>query len=71
MHSPNLPYVAFQQGVLKEKVSVLTEEELSTLDEYIGTYFETQSDLRECPWRADKINTAQSDIDLERQYLEE
>ena len=70
-HNPDLPFVVFQQVVLKEKVANTTEEELTSIEEYIETRFQEATELREHPWRALKVDDAQEEIDLERQYAEE
>lgn len=70
-HNPRLPFVTFQQTVLKEVVASLPEEEESKVQEYINTRFERDTDVREHPWIALKGDGGQSDLDLERQYIEE
>ena len=49
-HNPDLPFVMFQQVVLKEKVANTTEEELTSIKEYIETYFQKVTELCEHPW---------------------
>ena len=66
-----MPFIAFQQVVLKEKVANATEEELTSIEEYIETRFQEATELCEHPWRALKVDDAQEEIDLERQYAEE
>ena len=70
-HNPNMPFVAFQQAVFRDKISSATEEELSVIDEYINTHFEEKKDLVENPWNALKVNEAQSALDLERDYIDQ
>ena len=70
-HNPDLPFVTFQQGVLKEMVASLSEEETSEVQKYIETRFERDNDVREHPWVALKVNDGKSDLDLERQYIKE
>ena len=70
-HNPGLPYVAFQQVVLKHKVATLTEEELSTINEFIDNQFQEAEELREQPWRTSVVDGVQPDTDAERQYIEE
>lgn len=69
--NPGLPFVAFQQAVLREKVATATEEQLSAIEKFIDECFEEEQDLRERPWNALKVTEAQSDADLERRYMEE
>lgn len=70
-HNPRLPFVSFQQVVLKGRVATSTEEEISAIDAFIDAHFEDQKELRERPWNALKVDDAQPEIDLERQYLKE
>ena len=70
-HNPNLPFVAFQQVVLREKTATATVEELNTLHEFIDTRFQEDTDRRERPWEVLRIDDSQSDVDLQRQYVEE
>lgn len=70
-HNLKLPFVAFQQVVLKDKITTATEDELSAVQEYIETRFEEDLSRRECPWKALKVDDSQSDADLERQYVKE
>lgn len=70
-HNPNLPYVSFQQVVLKDKVTTLTEEELTEVNNFIDDQFREAEELRNKPWRASEVDSAQSEVDLERQYVEE
>jgi len=70
-HNPKLPFVGFQQVILKDKLSTATEEELRTIQECIDKRFEQETVLRHHPWEARKIDDTQSDIDLERQYVRE
>ena len=66
-----MPWVAFQQVVLRDRVSSLTEEELSAVDEFIDEIYEKRANLRRLPWLAKRVNSAQSVFDLEREYVEE
>ena len=68
-HNADLPFVAFQQIVLRDKVASATEEELSAIDEYINTHYEEKKDRHERPWIALKADDVQSEADLEKQYL--
>ena len=71
VHNPDLPFVAFQQVVLRDKVATATEEELSVIDEYINTHYEEKKDQDERPWNALKVDEGQLEVDLERQYVAE
>jgi hypothetical protein len=44
LHNPNMPFVAFQQVVLKEKVASATEEELAAIEEFINKHFEEKKE---------------------------
>jgi hypothetical protein len=70
-HNPKLPFVTFQQTILKDKVAMATEEELSVIQEFIDTRFEEDTNRCERPWQALKIDDSQSELDLERQYVKE
>lgn len=70
-HNPKLPFVTFQQAVLKEKLETATEEELKAIQEYIDTRFQEETELRVNPWQALKVDDIQSELDLEKQYLQE
>lgn len=48
-----------------------TEEELRTIQDFIDTCFQEDTDRRERPWQALKTDDSQSDVDLERQYVNE
>jgi hypothetical protein len=73
LRPPNLdlPYVAFQQVILREMIPSLPQEELDDLDNVIDTIFATELDHREHPWLTLKVYDEQEDVDLERWYLEE
>lgn len=64
-HNPQLPFVGFQQMVLRDKVGDITEEERIALDELINTRFETETNHRERLWQALKTDESQLDVDLE------
>lgn len=70
-HNPNLPFVAFQQAVLRDKLTTISDEELLAIEEFISTHHAEQKDQEERPWNALKIDEVQSEFDLERQYVEE
>lgn len=71
LHNPKLQFVTFQQVVLKHRVTYATEEELSVVDEFIDTHFQEKKDLEERPWSALMVDESQSEVDLERQFIEE
>lgn len=48
-----------------------TEEELAEIEEFVAKHYEEKSNLAERPWHALKIDEAQSETDLERQYIAE
>jgi len=70
-HNPDLPFVAFQQYILKDKVTRATEEELTAIQEFIETRYQEETDRLERPWRALKTDDTQLDVELERQYINE
>ena len=70
-HNPKLPFVTFQQTVLKEKVKTLTAEEQKDIQDFIDTQLQQEIERREHPWRVLKVDEGQSDVDLEKQYLKE
>ena len=51
-------------------VSTLTEEEKSTLDEFIDAQFEQATNFRERPWLV-SADDSRPNVDLEREYMEE
>ena len=69
VHKPNMPFVGFQQIILRDQVSRATEEELEDLQQFIDQRFEAETELRQRPWTALKVTEAQSEVDLERDYL--
>ena len=66
----NVEYVTFQQVVLRNQVTALDGEELSAVEEFINVQHQEAVDLRKHPWKALRVDEAQLDIDLERQYVE-
>ena len=70
-HNPNLPFVTFQQAILKDKLTVASEEELRAVQELIDARFEEDNILRERPWEASKVDGLQMSVDLERAYVQE
>jgi len=70
-HNPKLPFVTFQQAIFKDKITVATEEELNTIQEFINARFEKDVKIRERPWEALKVDDLQTDVDLERSYVKE
>ena len=70
-NNPNLPFVAFQQVVLKDRLTAATEGEKAAIQELIDARFEEDSKLRECPWEASKVNDLQTSAELQRAYVQE
>jgi hypothetical protein len=66
-----LPFVAFQQAVIGERLAGATEAEITALDVYIEQRFQHDVDIREHPWQALKVSDIQSEVELQRQFLEE
>lgn len=66
-----MPLTRFQQVVLRHKVTTATEEELNTLREFINTHFKEENGHCKCPWEALRVDDAQPEVDLERQYVNE
>lgn len=64
-----LPFVAFQQTILKDKITMLPGEQLAVLQEFIEGRFKKETNQREHPWLALKVDDDQLDVDLERQYV--
>lgn len=69
--NPKMPFVTFQQAVIKEEIATATEEDLVAIQEYIDTRFEADTKLRERPWEALKVDELQENVDLERRYVKE
>ena len=70
-HNPNLPFIAFQQVVLRDRASTFTEEELASIEEFISAQLEELRVQDERPWKLLKVDKAQSEVDLERHYIEQ
>jgi len=68
-HKPNMPFVGFQQIILRDRVSHATKDELEDLQQFIDERFEAETELRERPWTALKVTEAQSEADLAKSYL--
>lgn len=66
-----MPYVTFQQTVFRQTVLTIPEEQRAALEEYINTHLQEETDRRERPWRALKVEDGQLDIDLEREYVKQ
>ena len=66
IHNPQLPFVVFQQVVLKHKVAYATEEELSAVEEFINMHLQEKKDLEKYSWSILKVDESQSEVDLER-----
>ena len=70
VHNPNLPYVSFQQVVLRNKLATATEEELESIWACVDNRFEKETALRERPWDEEgKADGIASEVDMERQYV--
>lgn len=66
----NLKFLAFQQVILRERISSITAEELSAVDDFISKNYEEQKSLAEHPWEGFRTDEFQTDADLERLYIE-
>lgn len=66
-----LPFVTFQQAVIRDRFHTFTDEEKTAVDEFIDQRLKEETDLHQHPWRALRADDAQSDADLERQYVKE
>jgi len=64
-----MPFVGFQQIILRDRVSRASKDDLEDLQQFIDERFEAETELRERPWTALKVTEAQSEADLEREYL--
>ena len=64
-----MPFVGFQQIILRDRVSHATKDELEDLQQFIDERFEAETELRERPWTALKVTEAQSEADLAKSYL--
>ena len=77
--SKPIKFIAFQQAVLKQKMPTITEDEShqvkefidARFEEFIDACFEEDNRLRDQPWQAMKVDEAQMDADLEREYFTE
>ena len=69
--SKPIKFVAFQQAILKQKMPTITEDESRKVKEFIDARFEEDNWLRDQPWQAMKVDEAQTDADLEREYFAE
>ena len=66
-----IKFVAFQQAVLKQKMPTITKDESRQVEEFIEARFEEDNRLRDQPWQAMKVDKAQTDADLEKEYFAE
>ena len=66
-----LPFVTFQQVILKDRMLSIPEEEMAAVQVFIEKHYQEEIDRREHPWKALKVDDAQLNINLESQYLEE
>ena len=70
IHNPNMPYVTFQQVILKDKLSTATGEELRTIQEFVDNRFGKDTALCKRLWEdEEKAGDPQSSVDLERKYV--
>jgi len=69
-HNPKLPFVTFQQALLKDKFAMASEEELTAVQEFIDVCLEEDNKLRECPWETLKVDDLQTPVDLQRGYVQ-
>ena len=67
----SLPFVAFQQRILKDKVLTATEDELLRVESYIKEHFEAQKKQSESPWTKVKASETQTEAELKRRYVEQ
>ena len=70
LHNPNLPFITFQQVVLKDKVTTIMEESFS-IKQFISMHLKEKGDQDERPWNTLKVDKAQLEVDSERHYIEE
>ena len=49
----------------------ITEDESRQVEEFIEACFEEDNQLRDQPWQAMKVDKAQTDADLEKEYFAE
>ena len=70
-HNPNLPFITFQQVILRDRASTFTEEELASAKQFISAQLEEVRVQDECPWKLLKVNKAQSEVNLERRYIKQ
>ena len=64
----SLKWVTFQQAVLKSRMPTITEDESRQVQEFIEARFKEDTNLRNNPWKALKVDEAQTDADLKKQY---
>ena len=65
-----IKFVTFQQAVLKQKMPTITEDESRQVEEFIDAHFKDNR-LHDQPWQAMKVDEAQMDADLKREYFAE
>ena len=71
VHNPKMPYVAFQQVVLRDRLATTTGEELEAIQECVDNRFEEDTARRERPWDGEgKAGEVISDLDKERHYVQ-
>ena len=66
-----IKFVAFQQAVLKQKMPTITKDESRQVEEFIEACFKEDNWLHDQPWQTMKVDEAQTDADLEKEYFAE
>ena len=49
-------------------MSTIPEDESHRVQEFIETHFKEDTDLRDRPWQAMKVDSTETDVNLEKQY---
>lgn len=62
-------FLRFSQAVFRVAVETLSEDERRQVEDYIERRFLEDTDLREHPWKALKVDDTVEDEDLEKQYM--
>ena len=66
----SIKFLVFQQALIRDMLPTVSEDELRQVEEYIEKRFREDTDRRDHPWQALKVNELQTDADLEKQYNE-
>jgi hypothetical protein len=70
-HDHNMNFVVFQQALLRDYVAnMATEEELAEVEEFIEKQLKEKQKLEKNPWMALRVDDTQTELDLQRQYVE-